>query len=506
MMYIMGEYGGRWSSQMHLDLSTDHTAPENVTIVGNLPMRSDTTQMSAMCLASPTVADLDASGDFEVLLGTSMGLVYLLDARTLMKRFNWPVQMPRPVEHQVIVEDVMGNTNLEIFVADIAGNVVCLNPLAEVLWHKNWLVTLEIETGQSLQASSPLAIGDVDGDGEADIVQVIRINDRIIVFAVKAASGKLLDRFPLEIDGAIADVEGTEGLHQKLPTPLMVDLHADQSFIEGYVQRFGKPWTPRKRQAAASIGGSGPGLHIVVPAGEDLYIIEASTGCTNKLSLGEPISTMVQVDDVHGTNRLDLVVATGAGNVITLETEAPFHPANTWTGGQHRGRSGTHAHGFSASQGIFVHQSSRQTGDIFGVYVPVTFEIFDNRPRGSNNNDAKKYIVEIRDGPSWNRVLQREEFTAPGKYTVRVYIKYGPGFYRLSATLHTTNGIIYEDTFTVAYNVGFLDGFGILLWLPLLLVSTIILFYGNREVVDDADYGDSESGGLLGRHRGELPT
>lgn len=492
MVYILGEFGGRWSSQTHLDLSTDHTAPENVTIVGEIPIRSDTSQMSAMCLSSPTVADLDGNGELEVMLGTSMGFVYLLDARTLTKRDKWPVQMPRPVEHQVVVEDVVGDTNLEAFVADIGGSIVSLSPTAEILWHHNWLAILHIDDG-ILQASSPLALGDMDGDGEMDIVQAIKVNERIILFAAKAASGKLLEHFPLELDGTFSETEGTDGLHQKLPKPLLVDLHSDQSFVEDYMKRTGKPWRPKNRRA--TIGGNGPGLHVVMPVGEDLFVVESSTGCTSKLSLGEQISTMVQVDDVHGTNKLDLVVSTGSGNVVTLETEAPFHPANTWVGGSHRKRSNNYAHGYSSSQGIYVHKNSRHTGDIFGVYVPVTFEIFDNRKPGA----ARKYIVEIRDGPSWQRSLLREEFTKPGQYTMKVYIRYGPGVYRLSAVLHTSNGIVFEDTFTVAYNVGFLDGLGMLLWLPLLIVSTIVLFYGQANPERD----DSESGGpILGR----LPT
>ena len=88
----------------------------------------------------------------------------------------------------------------------------------------------------------------------------------------------------------------------------------------------------------------------------------------------------MQTDVVHGTGQLDLVVATNAGNIITLESKAPFHPLNTWTGGDVRQRGSSQAHGFSVSQGIFAHDASRQLVDIFGVFVPVTFEIFDNHP------------------------------------------------------------------------------------------------------------------------------
>ena len=106
---------------------------------------SDTTQISALCLVSPTVADLNGDGSPDVVLGTDMGMVYVLDARQMTKRENWPVQLPRPVEHHVVVEDVVGGTNLELFLADIGGVVVCLNHAAEVLWHRNWIKSLQLE-------------------------------------------------------------------------------------------------------------------------------------------------------------------------------------------------------------------------------------------------------------------------------------------------------------------------------------------------------------------------
>jgi len=213
------------------------------------------------------------------------------------------------------------------------------------------------------------------------------------------------------------------------------------------------------------------------------------------------------VDDVHGTNKLDLVVATESGNIVTLESMASYHPLNTWTHGEVRGRSNLHAHGYSASQGIFVHEVSRQFRDVFGVYVPVTFEIFDNRPNIQNEPNRRKYVVEIRDGSSWKRLLWRQEYTEPGVYTDRVYVRYGPGYYTLFVTMRTSHGLIYEDTFSIGYNVKFLDGFGTLLWLPLLVASAAILLCGAKKTNwDDEEFDggrDGHSMGILGR---ALPT
>lgn len=513
MGYMYSETGGygRWTGQTHLDLSTDFTAPENATVVGAvLPERSDATHMGAFALSSPTVADLDGDGSPEVVIGTSMGLLYAFDARNMFKRDRWPVQVKRPIEQRILVEDVVGNTNLEVFVADIGGSVYCLNHEAQLIWHLNWIAALDFAQDGSnvVTASSPMTLGDLNADGKLDLVQVARVNNkRTFVFAVAAATGETLPRFPIEIESAVPPKfhQDLQELHQKLAQPLLVDLHADQSFVSDYLRRNGTRWPQRPATVHGTPphGGRGSGLHIVQPHGEDLFIIEGFTGCTQKISIGEQVSAMVQVDDVHGTQRLDLVVATEAGRLVTLESPAPYHPLNTWTGGQLRShRAATHAHGYSASQGIFVHSVSRQFVDVFGVYVPVTFEIFDNRPGMAAEPDRRKYVVEIRDGPSWRRALWRNEYTEPGVYTDRVYIRYGPGYYTLSVVMLTSHGIIYEDQFSIGYNVKFLDGFGILLWLPLLVASAGILLCGTRRTADweDEEFDAGGGGGVGGRN------
>jgi hypothetical protein len=228
--------------------------------------------------------------------------------------------------------------------------------------------------------------------------------------------------------------------------------------------------------------------------------MEADSGCFQSISIGDEILAMVQADDVHGTNSLDLVVSTASGNIVTLESQAPFHPLNVWNNGEMRGRTNTFAHGYSASQGIFVHEISRQFRDIFGVYVPVTFEIFDNRPNIQNEPDKRVYNVEIREGTS--RTLFRKTYAATGIYTERIYIPYGPGYYTVSAVLKTTHGLVYEDIFHLGYNVNYMGGFGLLLWLPLAIASACILLCGtSKSHWDDDDYeGDSRNDrqGILG--------
>ena len=516
MIYHFGD-SPRWGRQEHLDMSTDHTAPINSTLVGPFPLLEDDSRMGAFALATPTIADIDGDGSIEVLIGTSMGLLYAFDARHLNRKEGWPVQLKFGIENRILVEDVRGDTNLEVFVADVRGNIVCLDHNGGKLWHRDLLASITVGSSGYVFGSSPMVLGDVDGDGILDVVVTfqIKFGDKPVahyVFAVRADSGMDVPNFPIRIWGATSDARAPQNgeyiVHQKLPTPLLVDLHADQQFLNDYLRRNGTKWTKPARFPSDTPphGGSSVGLHIVQPMDTRLHIIEAGSGCIQTITIGEEIVSMVQADDVHGTNNLDLVVSTTAGNIVTLESQSPFHPLNTWSQGDNRSPMNSATHGFSAPQGIFVHDVSRQYRDIFGVYVPVTFEIFDNRPNIQNEPDKRVYFVEIRDGSASSRVLFRKIFNAAGIYTERLYIPYGPGYYALSVLLKSTHGLVYVDTFHLGYNVHYMDGFGMLLWMPLAIATVCIVFCGtSKSHWDDEEYEADDRNGRQGILGAPLP-
>lgn len=154
-----------WSIQEVLDLSTDWSAPlGDIVKGGTAPMTSNAhSGMGAFALASPVTANLDGGDRQHVLIGTSMGLVYAIEVTYHNTRTGWPIQMRHPVEQRVVVEDVVGNTNLEVFVVDTGGDIVSLDADGEVLWARSLLKEDETYLNQDevlvIRGTSSMSLG-----------------------------------------------------------------------------------------------------------------------------------------------------------------------------------------------------------------------------------------------------------------------------------------------------------------------------------------------------------
>lgn len=371
-----------------------------------------------------------------------------------------------------------------------------------------------------------MSLGDVEGSGGLAIVLLARIAkaDRqpgqpdthgVLehrLYAVDAVTGDDLPHFPIAFD------VGSNTSHKSsMPQPLLIDLHEDQHHwmdqirgisdekaetIRAINVEAAKPLDMNDSSRPRPHGGSGRGLHVVQPIGSTLHIIEGSTSCEQTVDVGDSIPSMVQADDVHGTGGLDLVVTTSQGEILTLESDVvPYHPLNVWSAAASRapGSGNAHAHGFSSSRGIFVHPVSRQFRDILGIYVPITFEIFDRKRQLSEEGSKNTYQVEVRAGMSVKRTIFVHSYDEPGIYTERIQIPYGPGYYAFSVRLRTAHGIVYEDTFHLGWNVNYMGGLWLIVCLPLLMAAIPILMFKRKpNWEEDEDYGGRGSG-ILGR-------
>lgn len=130
-----------WNWLVHLDLTTDKS------------------RFKALIYSTPTVADIDGDGRSEIIFGTSLGLLYVVDGESGFVRRYFPMQF-HEIQSQVAVADIVGDLNLEIIFGDMGGNVVCLNADGDVLW----------DAKVSGAVSQTPTIGDIDGDGDLDVV------------------------------------------------------------------------------------------------------------------------------------------------------------------------------------------------------------------------------------------------------------------------------------------------------------------------------------------------
>lgn len=126
---------------MHLDLTTDKS------------------RFKALVYSTPTVADIDGDGRSEIIFGTSLGLLYVLDGESGFVRRFFPMQF-NEIQSQVAVADIVGGLDLEIVFGDMGGNVICLSADGDVLW----------DAKVSGVVTQTPTIGDIDGDGDLDVV------------------------------------------------------------------------------------------------------------------------------------------------------------------------------------------------------------------------------------------------------------------------------------------------------------------------------------------------
>lgn len=128
----------------------------------------------AYLYAAPTLVDLDHDGRLEVVVGTSVGFLYVLDAAG-QPLPGWPRQMGQ-IAAQVAAADVDADGYLELLAADMRGNVALFNRSGAVLWDMHV---------RSPVAQAP-ALGDLDSDGRLEAVFGTAAGE---VYAVDARTG-----------------------------------------------------------------------------------------------------------------------------------------------------------------------------------------------------------------------------------------------------------------------------------------------------------------------------
>jgi hypothetical protein len=103
--------------QLHLDLTTDLT------------------KFRAFVYNSPVLADLDGDGKLEILLGTSVGFIYVVNSDGKVRK-GFPLQMGE-IQASIAVHDLNGDGQLEIIAADSRHNIAVFHSNGDNLWHRH---------------------------------------------------------------------------------------------------------------------------------------------------------------------------------------------------------------------------------------------------------------------------------------------------------------------------------------------------------------------------------
>jgi outer membrane protein assembly factor BamB len=128
---------------------------------------------------SPYVCDLPSSGTPTIVTGIGKAL----EALDATGKTLWSCPMQREIDSAITVADADGDGTVEIYAADLAGNLVCVSPGGELRWTAN--VEERVRRSPS--------VGDVDGDGTMEIL-VAGYSRAVHVFDPQ---GRLKVRVPL---------------------------------------------------------------------------------------------------------------------------------------------------------------------------------------------------------------------------------------------------------------------------------------------------------------------
>eukprot|EP01039_Chlorochromonas_danica_P010917 gene10917-12133_t len=337
----------RW--QVHLDLSTNLTG------------------LQAKIYAQPTVADLDGDGRLEVLVGTALGMVYVIDADSGYPRHGFPIQL-HAITTSLVTANLLGGSDLEVIASDLNGNVVVFNAAAEILY--------DVALPGSIYYTPTLA--DINGDGILDIVCSVYLEGeggkgKSVIYVLSGDSGKILYNFFLPAEAIISapivltslssrhhDASSSMTSSSKSISSLLTkQQQATSSFSNSNSSMLrGKSMTADEILPSNSQPDRDDGVHMLVTTFEGhLYIVQLPTGppppltksstksrsqkagssttttsqiCLQSIDLGAQSYTPVLVDDVTSDGYLDLITTTLEGDLAIYSTTVPAENDRIW--------------------------------------------------------------------------------------------------------------------------------------------------------------------------------
>lgn len=414
------------SSIVVFDLDT-----KQVKWTAELDLSTDKGNYRAYIYSSPTVVDLDGDGYMDILVGTSYGLVYVLDHHGNVRK-KFPLEMAE-IQGGVVAADINDDGKIELVTTDTHGNVAAWTVNGEEIWEKHL---------KSLIPQGP-TIGDVDGDGHTDVV-VPTISGNIFVLSGK--DGSIVRPYPYRTHGRVMN------------KVLLVDLS--------------------KR------GEKSKGLTLVTSSFDGyLYLIDGQTSCADVVDIGETSYSMVLAENVDGGDDLDLIVTTMNGNVFCFSTPAPHHPLKAWRSHNQGRNNVANRHN---REGIYVSQSSRAFRDEEGKNFWVDIEIVDNHRYPSGTQGPYNVTTTLLVPGNYQgerRIKQNQIINSPGKHRIKLPTVGVRTTGTVLVEMVDRNGLYFSDDFSLTFHMYYYRLLKWLLVLPMLGMFCVLVILRPQEAV-----------------------
>ncbi len=158
--------------------------------------------------SSPAIADIDADDILEVIVGSNDSRVYCVNGQTGTE--EWRYVTGGPVVSSPALADLDGVGGMEVVFGSYDGNVYCLSSSGTLAWL--------YDAPGGMQSASP-AIADVDGDGELEVI----IGGGLRVYSLNGLTGGqewekvFVGPFSIHTGVSLADVDTDDRFEVLVP-------------------------------------------------------------------------------------------------------------------------------------------------------------------------------------------------------------------------------------------------------------------------------------------------